>query len=68
MPNEIREEIREENTDELRYPPAPFSTHAMHEVYPEPEMILDPSSVMEQEDRADGLGVDDVKTYHRTER
>ena len=64
MPNEIREE----NTEELLHPLAPFSTHAMHDVYPEPEMILDPSSVMEQEDRADGMGVDDVKTYHRTER
>lgn len=47
---------------------APFSRTVSHERYPEPEAILDASCIMEQMDRGEGMGVDDEKTYHRTER
>ncbi len=38
------------------------------ERYPEPEPVLDPTSDFEQMDRGEGFGVDDEKTYHRTEK
>ena len=36
--------------------------------YDEPRPILDPSCGFEQVDRGEGMGVDDEKTYHRTEK
>jgi hypothetical protein len=36
--------------------------------YPEPEPYQDGTSRFEQDDRGDGMGVDDEKTYHRTEK
>jgi hypothetical protein len=38
------------------------------ERFPEPEPIVDATSDFEQMDRGDGFGVDDVRTYHRTEK
>jgi hypothetical protein len=45
-----------------------FSTTPSHEAYAEPEPILDPSCGFEEMDRGEGMGVDDEKTYHRTEK
>jgi hypothetical protein len=47
---------------------AKFSKVPVHEPYPEPEPILDPTSDFEEMDRGEGMGVDDIKTYHRTEK
>lgn len=47
-----------ENGPKDKYPPA----------YVEPEPILDASCEFEKADRGEGMAVDDVKTYHRTER
>jgi hypothetical protein len=48
--------------------PTKFSRVPVHEPYDEPEPILDSTCVMEQVDRGEGMGVDDEKTYHRTEK
>ncbi len=45
----------------------PFSSHTQ-ERYPEVEPILDPTCGFEEVDRGEGMGVDDEKTYHRTEK
>lgn len=45
-----------------------FHREASRDTYAEPEPILDASSVQEQIDRGEGMGVDDEKTYHRTEK
>jgi hypothetical protein len=45
-----------------------FSREASHETYTEPEPILDASCDFEKMDRGEGMGVDDEKTYHRTEK
>jgi len=45
----------------------PFSHHTQKR-YPEAEPILDPTSTFEEMDRGEGMGVDDVKTYHREEK
>jgi hypothetical protein len=45
-----------------------FPLEASHEIYSEPEPILDPSCTFEEMDRGEGMGVDDEKTYHRTEK
>jgi hypothetical protein len=45
----------------------PFSHHTQKR-YPEAEPILDPTSVFEEADRGEGMGVDDEKTYHRQEK
>jgi hypothetical protein len=44
------------------------SPGAVGEPYEDPQPILDASSIQEQMDRGEGMGVDDVKTYHRTEK
>ena len=36
--------------------------------YPEPHAICDATSDFEEMDRGDGWGIDDEKTYHRTEK
>jgi hypothetical protein len=48
--------------------PTKFSRVPVHEAYVEPEPILDPTCIQEQMDRGEGMGVDDEKTYHRTEK
>jgi hypothetical protein len=58
--------------DDLRDKPnnkkkTPFS-YQTQERFPEPEPILDPTCDFEQMDRGEGMGVDDEKTYHRTEK
>ena len=45
----------------------PFSYDTQHE-FPEAEPILDPTCVFEEQDRGQGMAVDDIKTYHRTEK
>jgi len=45
----------------------PFS-YQTQKRYPEAEPILDPTCGFEEVDRGEGMGVDDVKTYHRTEK
>ena len=45
-----------------------FFRTASHDTYTEPEPIVDATSDFEQMDRGDGFGVDDEKTYHRTEK
>ena len=45
-----------------------FFRVASHKRYTHPEPILDPTCVQEQMDRGDGMGVDDQKTYHHTEK
>jgi hypothetical protein len=45
----------------------PFS-YQTQKRYPEPEPILDPTCGFEEMDRGEGMGVDDEKTYHRTEK
>ena len=45
-----------------------FPRTASHDKYDKPEPILDASCIMEQADRGEGMGVDDVKTYHRMEK
>jgi len=56
--------------DEKNIPPKrrEFPREASHDTYTEPEPIVDASSVQEQVDRGEGMGVDDEKTYHRTEK
>jgi hypothetical protein len=48
--------------------PKEFPLVASHETYSEPEPILDPSCCFEEMDRGEGMGVDDIKTYHHTEK
>jgi hypothetical protein len=57
-------------TDDRKDQPTPrkFSLVALHEAYGEPEPILDASCDFEKMDRGEGMGVDDEKTYHRTEK
>jgi hypothetical protein len=45
----------------------PFS-YQTQERYPEAEPILDPTCGFEEVDRGEGMGVDDERTYHRTEK
>ena len=61
----------EEKLEEPKVQPKkchPFSITPSHDEYEEPEPILDATSIQEQMDRGEGMGVDDVKTYHRTEK
>ena len=62
--------MTETKLEEKREPPVhpKFPYQASHETYAEPQPILDPSCVMEQMDRGEGMGVDDEKTYHHTEK
>lgn len=46
----------------------PLKSDRPHEVYTEPRPILDPDCEFEKADRGEGMGVDDVKTYHATEK
>jgi len=48
--------------------PKKFPYVASRESYTQPEPILDPSCGFEEADRGEGMGVDDEKTYHRTEK
>ena len=45
----------------------PFS-HQTQERYADAEPILDSTCCFEEMDRGEGMGVDDEKTYHRTEK
>jgi len=63
-------DIREQTPPDVPEPahPRKFSHVPDHDPYSEPEPVLDPTSRFEQDDREDGMGVDDEKTYHRTEK
>lgn len=58
----------EKETDVHEPPVWDPKTKRPKETYKEPEPILDSSSDFEKMDRGEGMGVDDVKTYHRTEK
>jgi hypothetical protein len=46
----------------------PFPLTPSHDKFEEPEPILDPTCGFEEMDRGEGMAVDDIKTYHRTEK
>ena len=50
------------------HPPHKFPYKASHDKFSEPEPILDSTCGFEEVDRGEGMAVDDVKTYHRTEK
>jgi hypothetical protein len=57
----------EAKSEPIHHPPK-FSRIASHEKYTEPEPILDPTCGFEEVDRGEGMAVDDIKEYHRTEK
>lgn len=66
----MKHDTEESIPPDVPTPPGPrrFSYVPDHDPYPEPEPYIDSSSRFEQDDREDGMGVDDQKTYHRTEK
>jgi hypothetical protein len=60
-------EKQQEKPLSVHHPPK-FSRVASHEKYTEPEPILDPTCGFEEMDRGEGMAVDDIKEYHRTEK
>lgn len=66
MPNDKAIAMPEETKTPNK--PREFPRTASHDTYSEPEPILDSSCIMEQVDRGEGMGVDDHRTYHHTEK
>jgi hypothetical protein len=64
----MNSEPKEPMPSEPTHHPHKFSRVPIEEEFTEPETILDSSSIFEQDDRGEGMGVDDEKTYHRTEK
>ncbi len=65
----MTKDIKEQTPPDVKLPhPRKFSHAPDLDPYREPEPLLDPTSRFEQDDREDGMGVDDVKTYHRNEK
>jgi hypothetical protein len=64
MPIDKVEEKAEERDSKTRK----FPRTASREKYIQPQPILESSCIQEQMDRSEGMGVDDEKTYHRTEK
>ncbi|HEY3839432.1 MAG TPA: hypothetical protein VGL72_22830 [Bryobacteraceae bacterium] len=65
---ELKEPKTEQEPVEQVHHPHQFSRVPTHDKFTEPEPILDSSCDFEKMDRGEGMAVDDVKTYHRTER
>jgi hypothetical protein len=67
MSNLIDTSPIETEAERQRKSKPPFS-YFTQKRYPEPEAILDPTCDFEEMDRGEGMAVDDIKTYHRTEK